>query len=126
MNDETIKNGQAIMKNNAENSQQVDSRERKNKWLDGIKEVSLGRNEEMFMFEMSNNKRVVLINTDHPFYNEFYRQLPINLKHQMAKVITCHEIAKQNVNYYGSDDIQQLIDTYNETISSEVGKWLSK
>ena len=101
-------------------------RERKNKWLDGIKEVSLGRNEEMFMFEMSNNKRVVLINIDHPFYNEFYRHLPINLKHQMAKVITCHEIAKQNVNYYGSDDIQQLIDTYNGTISSEVGKSLSK
>jgi len=101
-------------------------RERKNKWLDGIKEVSLGRNEEMFMFEMSNNKRSVLINIDHPFYNEFYRHLPINLKHQMAKVITCHEIAKQNVNYYGSEDIQQLIDTYNETISSEVGKSLSK
>jgi len=38
MNDETIKNGQAIMKNNAENPQQVDGREQSNNW----KAVALG------------------------------------------------------------------------------------
>ena len=101
-------------------------RERKNKWLEDIREESLGRNEEMYTFQISNGKRIVLINTDHPFYTELYQILPIELKYKMAQVITCYEIAKQNVNYYGSDDIRTLVDTYNLTVSSEVGKSLSK
>ena len=101
-------------------------RERKNKWLDGIREVSMGKNSDMYAFEHSNNKCIVLINTDHAFYTSLYKRLPIELKHQMAKVITCQEIAKLNVNYYGSDDIQDIINQYNETISSEVSKSLTR
>jgi hypothetical protein len=101
-------------------------RERKNRWLDGIKEISMGKNGDMYAFEHSNNRCIVLINIDHAFYTEFYNRLPMNLKHQMAKVITCQEIAKLNVNYYGSDDIQSIVDQYNETISSEVSKSLSR
>lgn len=100
-------------------------RERKNKWLDGIKEVSMGKNGDMYAFEHSNNRCIVLINVDHAFYTEFYKRLPMELKHQMAKVITCQEIAKLNVNYYGSEDIQAVVDQYNETISSEVSKSLT-
>lgn len=99
-------------------------RDRKNKWIDGIKEVSMGRNADMFEFEVSNNRCTALINTDHAFYTSFYSRLPIELKHQMAKIIACQEIAKRNVNYYGSDDVQELIDIYNESTSSEVGKAL--
>lgn len=101
-------------------------RERKNRWLDGIKEISMGKNGDMYAFEHSNNRCIVLINIDHAFYTEFYNRLPMNLKHQMAKVITCQEIAKLNVNYYGSDDIQSIVDQYNETIASEVSKSLTR
>ena len=101
-------------------------RDRKNKWIDGIKEVSLGRNSDMFYFELSNNKCTVMINVDHVFYTTFYRRLPLNLKHHMVKIIACQEIAKRNANYYCSDDIRDIIDQYNETISSEVGKALDK
>jgi hypothetical protein len=80
----------------------------------------------MYAFEHSNNKCIVLINTDNAFYTSLYKRLPIELKHQMAKVITCQEIAKLNVNYYGSDDIQDIINQYNETISSEVSKSLTR
>ena len=101
-------------------------RDRKNKWLDGIKEVNMGKNGDMYTFEHTNNRCIVLINVDHAFYTSFYKRLPIELKHQMAKVITCQEIAKLNVNYYGSEDIQGIVDQYNETISSEVSKSLTR
>lgn len=101
-------------------------RDRKNKWIEGIKEISMGKNADMFEFELSNNKCTVLINNDHAFYTEFYNRLPIELKHQMAKIIACQEIAKRNVNYYNSDDVQDIVDKYNETTSTEVGKALDK
>ena len=100
--------------------------ERKNKWLMEIREESLGRGEEMYIFQHVGGKCVVIINTDHAFYNEFYSLLPLNLKHKMAKIITCHYIAKSNVNYYGSEEMQTLIDQFNITLSCEVNKSLMK
>lgn len=102
------------------------TRERKNRWLDDIQEVSLGIGEDMYKFQLSNNRTTVLINTDHPFFTEFYTHLPISLKYKMAQVITCHQIAKQNANYYGSEMVQQAIDLYDSVLSSEVRKSLKK
>lgn len=94
------------------------------KWLDGFEERPMGRTGEMYMMERTNGKRIILINTDHPFYQKLYSQLNNELKFVMAQYISCEEIAKQNVNYYGSDDVQNTIDMYNEYMSSEVYKSL--
>lgn len=94
------------------------------KWLDGFEERPMGRTAEMYTMERTNGKRIILINTDHPFYQKLYSRLNNELKFIMAQYISCEEIAKQNVNYYGSDDIQTTIDMYNEYMSSEVYKSL--
>lgn len=102
------------------------TRERRKRWLDGIQEASLGIGEDMYKFQIANNKTIVIINTDHPFYTELYKSLPIELKYKMAQVITCHQIAKSNVNYYGSEFVQETIDNYDSVLSSEVRKSLKK
>lgn len=100
------------------------TRTRTNKWLDGFEERPMGRTDEMYSVERSNGKKIILINTDHPFYHKFYSKLNNDLKFTMAQIISCQEIAKQNVNYYGSEEIQNIIDSYNVFQSSEVSKSL--
>ena len=97
---------------------------RSNKWLDGFEERPLGITAEMYGMERGNNKRIIVINTDHPFYQKFYSRLDNDLKFTMAQIISCEEIAKQNVNYYGAEEVQQMIDAFNEYQSSEVRKSL--
>lgn len=97
---------------------------RSNKWLDGFEERPLGVTAEMYGMERGNNKRIIVINTDHPFYQKFYSRLDNDLKFTMAQIISCEEIAKQNVNYYGAEEVQQMIDAFNEYQSSEVRKSL--
>ncbi len=98
---------------------------RTNKWLDGYEERHLGATAEMYLMERSNGKRIILINQDHLFYKQFYNKLDNELKFIMAQIMSCEEIAKQNVNYYQNDDVQSLIDCYNEYQSREVYKSLS-
>lgn len=97
---------------------------RSNKWLDGFEERPLGITAEMYGMERGNNKKIIVINTDHPFYQKFYNRLDDDLKFTMAQIIACEEIAKQNVNYYGAEEVQQMIDAFNEYQSSEVRKSL--
>ena len=99
-------------------------RTRTNKWLDGFDERPMGRTTEMYGMERSNGKRIIVINTDHPFYQRFYSKLDNDLKFTMAQIISCEEIAKQNINYYGAEEIQQIIDNYNAFQSNEVSKSL--
>lgn len=100
-------------------------RERSNKWLDGFEERPMGRTADMYGMERSNGKRIIVINTDHPFYHKFYSQLDNDLKFIMAQIISCEEIAKQNVNYYGAEEVQNVIDNFNAFQSSEVSKSLN-
>lgn len=100
------------------------TRERKNKWLDGFREESLGASGEMFAMDISGNKKYILINTDHPFYTELYSKLDDDLKFNMAAAISCFEIAKQGMNYYGSSEIASIIDNFMDINSREVGKSL--
>lgn len=99
-------------------------RERSNKWLDGFEERPMGRTADMYGMERSNGKRIIVINTDHPFFLKFYSLLDTDLKFTMAQIISCEEIAKQNVNYYGAEDVQKTIDAFNAFQSSEVSKSL--
>lgn len=100
-------------------------RERLNKWLDGFVECPMGRTADMYGMERSNGKKTIVINTDHPFYQKFYSRLNNDLKFIMAQIISCEEIAKQNVNYYGAEEVQQTIDAFNAYQSSEVSKSLN-
>lgn len=97
---------------------------RTNKWLDGFEERPMGRTNEMYGMERSNCKRIILINTDHPFYQKFYSKLDNDLKFTMAQIISCEEIAKQCINYDSAEEVQQIIDSYNTFLSSEVSKSL--
>lgn len=97
------------------------TKQRTNKWFDGFEEVSMG-GENMYVISRTNKKIIIQINTDHKFYTEFYSQLCDELKFKMAQIISCDEIAKQQVNYYGSCEVQQIIDEYNEINSNEVRK----
>ena len=98
---------------------------RSNKWLDGFEERPMGRTANMYDMERANGKRIIIINTDHAFYQKFYNRLDDDLKFIMAQIISCDEIAKQNVNYYGSEEIEQTINMFNEYQASEVNKSLS-
>ena len=100
-------------------------RERSNKWLDGFDERPMGRTADMYGMERSNGKKIIVINTDHPYYQKLYSRLDNDIKFTMAQYISCEEIAKQNVNYYGSEEVQQTIDAFNMYLSSEVSKSLS-
>jgi len=97
---------------------------RTNKWLDGFEERPMGRTGDMYGMERTNGKRIIVINTDHPFYQKFYSRLDTDLKFIMAQIISCEEIAKQNVNYYGADEVRNTIDLYNAFQSGEVSKSL--
>lgn len=100
------------------------TRIRHEKWIDGYEERSLGRNEMRFIPEHRDNKLFIVINTDHYFYKEFYNKLNNDLKLKAAMMLACDEIAKQKINYYGSDDVKMFIDQYNEYMSDEVNKVL--
>lgn len=97
-------------------------KQRTNKWFDGFIEEPMGEYEQMYIISRTNNKIIIKINTDHKFYTEFYSKLEDDLKFKMAQIISCDEIAKQQVNYYGSDDVKQIVDYYNESNSNEVRK----
>ena len=99
-------------------------KERSNKWLDGFEERPLGRTAQMYGMERREGRRIIVINTDHSFYQKIYSKLEDDLKFIMAQYISCEEIAKQQINYYGADDIRNIIDNYNEYFSSEVTKSL--
>ena len=99
-------------------------RMRSNKWLDGFDERPMGRTSEMYGMERSNCKRIIIINTDHMFYKKFYSRLDNDLKFIMAQIISCEEIAKQNVNYYGAEEVKNTIDDFNSIQSDEVRKSL--
>lgn len=98
---------------------------RTNKWIDGFEEVTLGRGAEMYLMERTNNKRIMLINKDHEFYKQIYSKLDADLKFLVALYISCEELAKQNVNYANSPEVQHIIDEYNSSFSWEVNKSLS-
>ena len=99
-------------------------KERTNKWLGGFEERPLGPWGEMFTIEHNMNKPLIIINTDHAFYKEFYSRLDNDMKFIMAQIISCEEIAKQNVNYYNSEEVRKHIDAFNESKSGEILKSL--
>lgn len=101
------------------------TRNRTNKWLDGFEERSLGNSAEMYGMEHSHGKIIIIINIDHPFYRHFYSKLDTELKFIMAQIISCDEIARQNVNYYGAEEIQRIVDNYTSFQSNEVRKSLT-
>ncbi|MBO7212265.1 MAG: ATP-binding protein [Methanobrevibacter sp.] len=98
---------------------------RTNKWLGGFDERQLGRHGEMYCIEHNDSKPNIIINTDHPFYQEFYSNLADEHKFIMAQIISCDEIAKQRISYYLSDDVRNIIDCYEDVKSAEVMKSLS-
>ena len=95
-----------------------------NRWLGGFDERHLGATSEMYSIEHENTKPIVVINKDHAFYKEFYSRLEDNMKFVMAQVISCDEIAKQMINYYGSPEIHDYIDCYELAKAHEVMKSL--
>lgn len=100
-------------------------KERTNKWLGGFEEQGLGRNAERFSIVHSNNKPLIIINTDHSFYKNFYSQLDNDLKFIMAQIISCEELAKQNSNYYNNEEVRKVIDCFNSVKDMEIFKSLT-
>ena len=100
-------------------------KERNNKWLDGFIERPEGATAQMYGMEYSNGKKIIVINTDHPFYQKFYSKLDDELKFTMAQVISCEEIGKQQSNYYYDENVKGIINTYNDIVSLEVYKSLN-
>lgn len=100
------------------------TKERTNKWLGGFDERHLGRHGEMYCIEHTDNKPNIIINIDHPFYQDLYMHLSNDLKFKMAQIISCDEISKQKINYYSSEEVKNIIDCYEDIKSSEVLKSL--
>lgn len=96
-----------------------------NKWLHGFKEMPMGRTSEMYCMERRDNKRFILINTDHPYYQNYYSKLDNDMKFIQAQIISCGEAAKDQINYYGSGEIQSIIDNYESFLANEVNKSLT-
>lgn len=101
------------------------TRERKNKWLGGFCEYKGGKSGEMHYAETVNNVCTIYINVEHPFYTEFFAHLPKALKIKQAQIISCNELAKRNINYFGSDVVATSIDEFLEKQANEIGKSLA-
>lgn len=100
-------------------------RERQNKWLDSFGEYKGGKYGEMYKIEiLKANLTQISINVEHPFYTEFFVHLPKVLKIKMIQIISCEELAKKNLNYYGSDEVASLIDQFLGCKYTEIGKSL--
>ena len=100
------------------------TRTRNDGWLSGFEERNEGNGSEMFWSEPKGNKNIIVINKDHPFYEYIYSNLEPEVKFKVAQAISCIEIAKQNLNYYSDNSVQETIDMFQEVLSSEVRKSL--
>lgn len=98
---------------------------RSNKWFEGFRELHIGPCAEMWTVDYINEKRYIIINSDHKFFKNFYSKLNTELKEIFAMYISCYEIAKENVGYNTSDEVRNIIDTYNDCYSREVNKSLT-
>ena len=101
-------------------------RTRKDVWLGGFEEMPLGRRGNIVEFDLKNARPVVIINNEHPFYEEIYSNLPNEVKAKMAQAISCIEIARQEANYYADIDVQRSVDEFLLVLSNEVAKSLER
>lgn len=99
---------------------------RKDIWLGGFVEQPLGRRGNIVEFHIKNSRPYILINTEHPFYSEFYTNLPNEMKAKLAQALSCIEIAKQEANYYADSDVQNSVDEFLLVFSNEVAKSLER
>lgn len=99
---------------------------RKDIWLGGFDEQPLGRRGNIVEFQIKDSRPWILINTEHPFYSEFYSNLPNEMKAKLAQAISCIEIAKQDANYYTDIGVQNSVDEFLLVFSNEVAKSLER
>lgn len=98
---------------------------RKSSWLGGFREIPMGALGEMYTYSRENGKTIVEINTDHPFYREFYSKLDVSQKTIMAQIISCNVIALNDAGYNDDDDKHSLLDEFLYSQANAVRKSLS-
>ena len=98
---------------------------RKSSWLGGFREIPMGALGEMYTYSRQNGKSIVEINTDHPFYREFYSKLDVSQKTIMAQIISCNVIALNDVGYNDDDDKRDLLNEFLCSQANAVRKSLS-
>lgn len=98
---------------------------RKSTWLGGFKEVPMGALGEMYTYDRQNGKTIVEINTDHPFYRDFYSKLDISQKTVMAQIISCNVLALNEAGYNDDQDKHDLLDEFLCAQANAVRKSLS-
>ena len=110
---------------NTRGPQKNPTKERIHRWLGGFREEALGKGAEMYTIETIDSKYWVIINTSHPFYENFYSKLDNDLKFIMAQIMSCDISAKQQVNYYDTrSNVAEVIDSYEAFKANEVMKSL--
>lgn len=97
-------------------------KKRKETWCD-FDERALGRDENIYRTDVDERgKAIIIVNTSHTFYQNFYKNLPTEYKYVIAQLFSCDFISKQNCNYFGNEDVEKIIDKYNEVVSTEMAK----
>ena len=90
--------------------------------------VNLGNNGNFYSIIRSENNNhklySVQINTSHKFYLEFFNKLDDNVKTKYSLFLVCETLARENLNYWGDDDVKEMFDQYDQFLTMELLKVL--
>ena len=89
-------------------------------WLEGFEFVSDGETGFMYDIEKRNGKAVVLINQDHAFYKNIFKQLDGDGRYNMSVYLACEYSAMEKSDYYTSDEAEKYIKSYKTSYSDAV------
>ena len=95
-------------------------RKRSDAWIKSVCEKDLGSTEKIFVEDRDENGRpVIIINKAHPFY-AYYRTMDYEQQAIIAKAFAVVIKAKEEVNYYTDNYVNNVIDIFEETISRQL------
>lgn len=101
---------------------------RNDKWFKGFELVNLGNNGNFYSIIRSENNNhklySVQINTSHKFYLEFFNKLDDSVKTKYSLFLVCETLARENLNYWGDDDVKEMFDQYDQFLTMELLKVL--
>lgn len=69
-----------------------------------------------------NGKIIIVINTDHTFYENFFKIVPDDVKFVIAQLFSCQYSGKVSCQYYTNSEVTRIIDEYNLIISETMRK----
>lgn len=101
------------------------TKKRCGKWIGGFDFINDGPCGFMYDIESRNGKVYVLINQDHAFYENIFKQLNEESRYNIASFLACEAIAKLKCGYETDIEAEKYIDLYKEYYADAVHRLYS-